>query len=276
MRPSGATCPGSAFAEPAASERITVRHLLTHRSGIPEAAAMEGIAAEHPLTLEGRVRALRTVRLVSPPGAAFHYANADYLALALVIESISGQSYDAYVRTHILAPLDMRDTALSDVVNTQMHIATGYRYRRGATRGRSAVPARPCPGRLHPRQRRGPRALPDRPVERGALGGATVLSAAGIAAMQHPEAHLVPTIGYGTGWWVGPYNGSPPRQRRFTTAAPRRSWTYMLGIPEEGAGGGPAAEREQRPLPRQPEPNPRRRRRPPQPGVRSLRRASTS
>ncbi len=226
--------PWFSVAEPAASEQITVRHLLTHRSGIPEAAAMEGITGDHPLTLEGRVRALRTVRLVSPPGAAFQYANADYLALALVIESVSGQSYDVYVRAHVLAPLEMRNTALSDDVDPQMDIATGYRYWFGVPLAadlpfpRDLVPA----GYIRASAEDLAHFLIAQ-LNEGRYGRATVLSAAGIAAMQHPEAHLVPTIGYGTGWCVGPYNGDPAAPETFYHGGSTPQFrTYMLSIPE--------------------------------------------
>ena len=64
-------------------------------------------------SLEDRVEDLRDATLVSSPGAAFHYSNANYLVLGQVIEEVSGESYGEYVRTHIFEPLGMAD-ATSD------------------------------------------------------------------------------------------------------------------------------------------------------------------
>jgi D-alanyl-D-alanine carboxypeptidase len=58
---------------------------------------------------------LRNVQLHAPPGAAYEYANANYMLLGMIIEAVSHRPYAAYVQTHILEPLGMTHTRLKTV-----------------------------------------------------------------------------------------------------------------------------------------------------------------
>ena len=117
-------------ADEAASGQITVRHLLYHTSGLPESAgsqyAMSG--DERPDALEQQVRELRDLKLVSPVGAAYHYSNPNYRVLGLVIQQVSGQSYEQYMQEHVFAPLDMHRTFTSAEAAQPHGLATGYRF----------------------------------------------------------------------------------------------------------------------------------------------------
>ncbi len=84
-------------ADPEASARITVRQLLVQTSGLPtitgdEHMVTSGDASEE--ALENRVRALRATRLTAQPGTIFQYSNANYATLAMIVKSVSGQSYE--------------------------------------------------------------------------------------------------------------------------------------------------------------------------------------
>jgi CubicO group peptidase (beta-lactamase class C family) len=92
-------------ADDTASARITVRHLLNQTSGLSEAGDPEP-HRRSPSLIEG-VRALRQVRLTAPVGARFQYYNPNYRVLGVLIEQASGQTYSAYLRDHVLAPLAM-------------------------------------------------------------------------------------------------------------------------------------------------------------------------
>lgn len=116
-------------AEPSASAQITVRQLLTHTSGIPEAAGNE-FSVSTDLSgqaLEERVRRLATVRLVSPVGDHFIYSSANYDTLGLIVQTVSGQPFETYLQERIFSPLDMRHTFTSVSEAEQNGLAVGYR-----------------------------------------------------------------------------------------------------------------------------------------------------
>jgi CubicO group peptidase (beta-lactamase class C family) len=98
--------------DPAAAD-ITVRHLLTQRSGISgetDVVAFED-GDRSPAALEHNVRRFATVeRLIAAPGAEFHYCNANFDVLGYLIEVVSGESYETYVQHHIFDPLEMSHT----------------------------------------------------------------------------------------------------------------------------------------------------------------------
>jgi CubicO group peptidase (beta-lactamase class C family) len=117
-------------ADEAASAQITVRHLLYHTSGLPEAVGVEYALGgdARPDALEQRVRELRSVRLSHPVGQAYEYSNAGYMVLGMLIQQISGQPYDEYMHEHVFAPLQMRQT-FTDWAEARRHgAATGHRF----------------------------------------------------------------------------------------------------------------------------------------------------
>jgi CubicO group peptidase (beta-lactamase class C family) len=109
-----------------ASARITLRQLATHTSGLTEAMENDPFFA-HSL-LEPAARRLATIPLAHPPGTTFAYGNIAYSLLGLVVEAASGQPYDAYVREHILAPLDMQHSSMSGAHTRSHDGAVTYRY----------------------------------------------------------------------------------------------------------------------------------------------------
>jgi CubicO group peptidase (beta-lactamase class C family)/pimeloyl-ACP methyl ester carboxylesterase len=117
-------------ADEAASAQITVRHLLYHTSGLPESAGSEyGLRGDNrPDALEQQVRALRTVTLADPVGEVFHYSNPNYRVLGLLIQQITGQSYEAYMQEHVFGPLDMVRTFISLEDAQAQGLAKGYRF----------------------------------------------------------------------------------------------------------------------------------------------------
>jgi len=96
-------------------EKITIRELLQHAGGwdretsfdpmfIPFRAA-KAVGAPAPASCETVIRYMLTQPLQSDPGTAYRYSNFGYCVLGRVIEKVSGQSYEAYVRSAVLAPI---------------------------------------------------------------------------------------------------------------------------------------------------------------------------
>jgi CubicO group peptidase (beta-lactamase class C family) len=98
--------------------KITLRHILTHSSGIPDVTDYQW---DHPQTGEGSAeiyaRSFTDQQLDFLPGAEFRYSNAAFDLLAAVVAVVSGLSFEEYVRTNILLPAGMTSSSflLSDI-----------------------------------------------------------------------------------------------------------------------------------------------------------------
>jgi CubicO group peptidase (beta-lactamase class C family) len=116
-------------ADAASSAAITVRHLLYHISGVPQSAG-NGNYYNGDLSdgaLEQNVRQLAAVALNRPAGSTYEYANLNYDTLGLIVQAVSGQSYEAYVEEHIFGRLDMRHSYTSQSDAQTGGLAVGYR-----------------------------------------------------------------------------------------------------------------------------------------------------
>lgn len=101
--------PGFRTADAVRSGRITVRHLLNQTSGMADTGFPE-TAPPAARSIEQRVASLRAARLVSEPGTAYHYFNANYAVLARLVEVVGGRPFGDYLRARVLEPLGMSDT----------------------------------------------------------------------------------------------------------------------------------------------------------------------
>jgi CubicO group peptidase (beta-lactamase class C family) len=197
-------------ADPQASAQITVRHLLNQTSGLPVLSGARPLADfdDSPGASERQARALSTLVLPRPVGSKFEYSNMNYILLGLIVEVASGESYEAYVRNHIFAPLDMPHSCTARARAVRNDMAVGHRYWFAT-----------------------PFAAPDLPIPRGALASgqlvsssedmahylianlnegryesAQILSPAGIDELHCPavEADLagIASGQYGMGWFI--------------------------------------------------------------------------
>jgi CubicO group peptidase (beta-lactamase class C family) len=93
-------------------DRITLEHLLTHTSGIPNVNDLldYDTFARSPHTVEQLVAKFSSLPFDFAPGSNYHYSNSNYNLLALILEKVSGESYRDYVRKHILDPAGMQNT----------------------------------------------------------------------------------------------------------------------------------------------------------------------
>jgi len=87
-------------------DAITIRHLLTHSSGLPSGLpakpAWHGDAAAHALACSQAV--------THPPGTFFRYSDINYILLGQLVQKVSGMPLDEFARTRIFEPLKMLDT----------------------------------------------------------------------------------------------------------------------------------------------------------------------
>lgn len=86
-------------------QRITMHHLLTHTSGLPDSYVAEGIT-----DATRAIDAILATRLAHPVGAQYLYSANGYSLAALVIEHVSGRPFEEAVQTHAFAPAGMRDS----------------------------------------------------------------------------------------------------------------------------------------------------------------------
>jgi CubicO group peptidase (beta-lactamase class C family) len=127
---------------------VTVRHLLTHRSGMPR---YEYVADEFwpdkskPLTNERMIRLFASHRPTPyfPPGNGFNYCNTNYALLASIVERVSGLPFDVYMRERLFGPARMYKAGIyrmpseEQLVEFRQDVVPGYDVRR---RGLQRVP----------------------------------------------------------------------------------------------------------------------------------------
>jgi CubicO group peptidase (beta-lactamase class C family) len=115
---------------PAAWDKITIFHLLTHTSGIPRStfASSADYRANQvlPTTPENLVAHFRDRPLEFQPGEKWNYSNAGYVLLGYLIEKISGQSYSEFVQQNIFNPLGMKDSGYGSNSAIIAHRGAGY------------------------------------------------------------------------------------------------------------------------------------------------------
>jgi CubicO group peptidase (beta-lactamase class C family) len=104
---------------PAAWDKITIYHLLTHTSGIPDDAAKYEPGTPDKLVFNDRP-------LKFQPGEQWAYTNLGYIVLGYLLERISGQTYEEFVRENIFKPLGMNDSGLMSFVSIIPRRASGY------------------------------------------------------------------------------------------------------------------------------------------------------
>lgn len=109
-------------------DSITINHLLDHRSGIPGISSYK--TNRDAFDLEEKARRLKNVKGKESLGD-FEYANDNYALLGLIIEKVSGKSYQEYVQKQILSPLNMSNTFFSQEDAVRHNMAKGHQLNFG-------------------------------------------------------------------------------------------------------------------------------------------------
>jgi CubicO group peptidase (beta-lactamase class C family) len=107
---------------------VTIHHLLTHTSGIHSYTSDPDYVKKmaQPETVKSMIARFRDRPLDFKPGERFQYSNSGYFLLGAIIEKVSGQSYEAFLREAIFDPLDMKDTGYDHPGTVLAHRASGY------------------------------------------------------------------------------------------------------------------------------------------------------
>jgi D-alanyl-D-alanine carboxypeptidase len=121
---------------PAAWNRVTIRHLLTHTSGLKEFCAVPAKPCDVPrdFTQAEVIKLVEPYPLDFPPGDSWAYGNTGYFLLGMLIEKISGKGYEQFLRERIFAPLEMHDTRLENYTELIPHRANGSTWKDGSYR----------------------------------------------------------------------------------------------------------------------------------------------
>lgn len=188
------------------AEAITIMDLLTHRAGWSE---RDGQVALTDTSVDEAALERSVLRLGDTPGIGpsreFAYSNASYDALGAAVAAVSGQSFEEYLREHILSPLEMRHT----------HVTMEAAVADGLSDGHYPFFGIPIPYELPFSRATLPSASMIASAEDlghvltvlladGRYGSKTVLAPGSAAALRTPLVEPSPASGYGWGWWSYP------------------------------------------------------------------------
>jgi beta-lactamase class C len=115
------------------TEQITLRHLLSHTSGLPYHAFTSEI--DNGADFDPLVYHLRDLNLTGPPGKTYSYQNVAYSVIGKVIESATGKPYEVVMKEKVFGPLHMEQASLSfsgimsndDKARPHVHTLRGWR-----------------------------------------------------------------------------------------------------------------------------------------------------
>ncbi len=117
-------------AAPTAWDPITIRHLLTHTSGLknyylPQREGTWLFDYKPALIYEAIAKSPPSF----PPGHGWAYSNQGYFLLAMIIEKVSGRRYGDFLKERIFSPLGMKATRMLDQWEVVPNRAAGYTLR---------------------------------------------------------------------------------------------------------------------------------------------------
>jgi CubicO group peptidase (beta-lactamase class C family) len=195
---------------PMAWREITVRHLLSHTSGIPDYGAEEntmgkGVVDFHrDYTEDELVRKFAALPLDFPPGEKWSYSNTGYVILGALIRRVTGEFYGDYLQEHVFKPLGMTSTRIISEADIIPNRSAGYRLVDGRLRNQDWVSPSlntTADGALYS-------TVPDMAKWDEALYGEQLLKRATLEQMWTPvKLNDGKTAPYGFGWRIGAAGG---------------------------------------------------------------------
>ncbi len=113
----------------ASGDKITLHHLLTHSSGIPNYTSFPKFFEEtsrDPYTPTDFTSLFKDMELEFVPGEKFAYSNSGYFLLGVIIEKVTSKSYEKNLQEKIFQPLNMNDTGFDNHDVILKNRASGY------------------------------------------------------------------------------------------------------------------------------------------------------
>ena len=134
--------PWFSLADPEQTQQITVRHLLTHTSGFSSLQGDKDILNDDTSdeALEANIRELADTSLSRPVGESFEYSNTNYDILGLIVQTVSGQSFEDYIEEFIFTPLEMNNSYTSKAEAEANGLVVGHTYFFGSPRVSADAP----------------------------------------------------------------------------------------------------------------------------------------
>lgn len=118
---------------PTGGKSITVEHLLTHTSGIKSYTSMQPWRSmwRKDFTVQELIDLFKNEPADFAPGERWSYNNSGYILLGAIIEKVSGQSYEEFVRRNIFEPLGMKHSYYGSATRVIPRRVPGYSRREG-------------------------------------------------------------------------------------------------------------------------------------------------
>lgn len=125
-------------------EDVTLRHLLTHESGLVGEAPTMDLATGQVPSIGEVLEAADQVEVVIPPDSAHKYSNLAFALLGEIIERVAERPYAEWIRQEVTEPLSMNDTVCHPTGEHEERLARGYNARRAGDQLQPAM-ERPKP-----------------------------------------------------------------------------------------------------------------------------------
>jgi len=111
-------------------QNITIHHLLTHTSGLPEYMDFpeKDFKKDTPLSnaqLENYLEKIRP-KILSKPGERYKYINTNYALLALIVETITDTVFEDYIRKEIFTPAGLTETGFTSELTPKSNFTKGH------------------------------------------------------------------------------------------------------------------------------------------------------
>ncbi|HSH53304.1 MAG TPA: serine hydrolase domain-containing protein, partial [Bacteroidales bacterium] len=110
------------------AEKITIKHLLKHRSGIYNFTSASDYLSwmEQPITKEELVKKIVANGIVFEPGEKTKYSNANYVLLSFIAEDVTGKNFSKILEEFITQPCKLKHTYFGSNINTKNNEAMSY------------------------------------------------------------------------------------------------------------------------------------------------------